>query len=569
MHVDAYFDYLMGRAHSYWTDIPPEHYPISEILRDGVAAKDDMALRALIPEIKPRRGRKRDDESDSDYTGSRDPQRQRLDNYADDMGRWAGGQNVGGMFGYASSQQQLSPSDGTMRTSPPWATSTDGMGAPMAHGGFWSKESKSTVGPSSASSGRRSGRRHGAKVVSSAWRSNGTGGSGKTRGRPPMNRTGNHHTLPAGQDGPFPPVSATERTTSPCPPQTTSSYLPHMQLHSTGPMSPLPPYVDHSAMPAMSNVGGTPGILPAPVPPPPPPSTNSGFDDSPPMMAQRSGRPDNCMHHLSTDHKGVDVHLTSPHMMHGMQGTVMPDGPGLEMHVPGSSHAINPTVANIALNSYGASQLGMPPNMHFAPVELMHGHHPHHLGEPHSPMDGGGGGGMHPMSVTSGTHSVTSDAAPSYTSDPIIDSTHKPGEGKDARSKEPIKPPMYQSRFGTGSPNDRTNIDELEAFFMTEMFAATWYDENNNRIAPCSVEEATALVAIIINDLTKAAASKEAFLINLAALAGGKILMANADVHVKRLERTAEHTKYDLSWELRYGDVRGQFSIQEAVPHAH
>ncbi|EPE03749.1 ars-binding protein [Ophiostoma piceae UAMH 11346] len=554
MHVDAFFDYLMGRSHPYWTEIPPDNYPISELLRDGVAAKDDMALRALIPEIKPRRGRKRDDESDSDYTGNRDPQRQRLDNYTDEMGRWAGGQNAGGIFGYPSNQQQLSP-DGTMRASPPWAGSTDSMSTPMSHGGFWGEDSKPAVAASSTSSGRRPGRRHGAKVVSSAWRSNGSGGSGKTRGRPPINRSGNHHALPPSQDGSFPPVSVIEQTTPPFPPQTTSTYLPHMESSAT--ISPLPPSAvttslpDLNAAPAMSSVGGPSGILPPPIPQ----SAYPGATDSP-----RSSQSNHASLQVP-DRKG-DVHLPPPHMQ-GLHSTVMPGGSGMGMHVQGIAHTVNPTVTNITLNSYGTNQLGMPPNMSFVPSELLHSQHPHHMGGSHSPM------GMHPMTATTDAPSVTSETAPSYTSEPIIDSTHKPGEGKNAR-KEPIKPPpMYQSRFGSGSPNDRTNIDELEAFFMTEMFAATWYDENDNKITPCSVEEASALVKIIINDLTKAAASKEAFLINLAALAGGKILMANTNVCVKRLETTAEYTKYDCRWELRYGDVRGQFSIQEAVPHAH
>ena len=543
MHVDAFFDYLMGRSHPYWTEIPPENHPISELLRDGVAAKDDMALRALIPEIKPRRGRRRDDESDTDYTGSREPQRQRLDNYTDEMGRWAGGQNAGGMFGYPSSQQQLTP-DGTMHASPPWAGSTDGIGTPMSHGDFWGEDSKSAAAASSTNAGRRPGRRHGAKVVSSAWRSNGSGGSGKTRGRPPINRSGIHHALPPSQDGSYPPVSIIEAATPPSPAQTTLSHHPHME--SSASISPLPPSTvaalpGLNTVPAMSNVGGMSGILP----PPTPQSAYHGPTDSP-----RIRRPD----HMSLQVPGRkgDVHLTSH--MQDLHSTVMPGGSG--MHAQGIAHSVNPTAANIALNSYGTSQLGMPPNMGYVPSELLHSPHPHHMG-------------MHPMTTTTGIPSIASEAAPGYTSEPILDSTPKPGEGKHAW-KEPIKPPpMYQSRFGSGSPNDRTNIDELEAFFMTEMFAATWYDENDNKITPCSVEEASALVEIVINDLTKAAPSKEAFLINLAALAGGKILMANTDVRVKRLETTADDTKYECSWELRYGDVRGRFAIQEAVPHVH
>ncbi|KAJ4306663.1 hypothetical protein N0V88_000027 [Collariella sp. IMI 366227] len=55
MHIDAFFEYLIGRESSYCTEIPAEQIPITELERDGVAAEDDMALRALLPQIKPRR----------------------------------------------------------------------------------------------------------------------------------------------------------------------------------------------------------------------------------------------------------------------------------------------------------------------------------------------------------------------------------------------------------------------------------------------------------------------------------------------------------------------------------
>ncbi|KAH9431329.1 hypothetical protein MCOR02_008625 [Pyricularia oryzae] len=53
MHVDAFFNYLYGEENEYFTDIPPEGTPITDVSRDGVAPEDDMALRALLPHIGP------------------------------------------------------------------------------------------------------------------------------------------------------------------------------------------------------------------------------------------------------------------------------------------------------------------------------------------------------------------------------------------------------------------------------------------------------------------------------------------------------------------------------------
>ncbi|PNS20482.1 hypothetical protein CAC42_5932 [Sphaceloma murrayae] len=58
-HVDAFFQYLMGRNHEYFTDIPPLSDPHPSEGRDGVLPGEDLALRALDPRLRPRRGRKR------------------------------------------------------------------------------------------------------------------------------------------------------------------------------------------------------------------------------------------------------------------------------------------------------------------------------------------------------------------------------------------------------------------------------------------------------------------------------------------------------------------------------
>src|SRR3954454_20052653 len=79
MHVNAFFDYLLDNPHPYWTQIPTDSNPVCEEGRDGVAAEDDMALRALLPHIRPRRGRKRPEE---DGLSNSPSQRPRLDSPA-------------------------------------------------------------------------------------------------------------------------------------------------------------------------------------------------------------------------------------------------------------------------------------------------------------------------------------------------------------------------------------------------------------------------------------------------------------------------------------------------------
>ena len=53
MHVDAFFDFLLQRPSTYWTDLPSDSDPVADSERDGVAAEDDMALRALMPQLNP------------------------------------------------------------------------------------------------------------------------------------------------------------------------------------------------------------------------------------------------------------------------------------------------------------------------------------------------------------------------------------------------------------------------------------------------------------------------------------------------------------------------------------
>ena len=79
MHIDAFFEYLSNKSHVYWTQIPSINEPPSGLGRDGVSPEEDLALRALLPETRPKRGRRKVEDRDDVSDGGKSPQRRRLD----------------------------------------------------------------------------------------------------------------------------------------------------------------------------------------------------------------------------------------------------------------------------------------------------------------------------------------------------------------------------------------------------------------------------------------------------------------------------------------------------------
>lgn len=63
MHVDAFFEYCLDHSHVYYTQLPPAG-PFVHDSRDGVPLEEDLALRALVPQWKPKRGRKRTEDKE-------------------------------------------------------------------------------------------------------------------------------------------------------------------------------------------------------------------------------------------------------------------------------------------------------------------------------------------------------------------------------------------------------------------------------------------------------------------------------------------------------------------------
>ncbi|KAL9076058.1 MAG: hypothetical protein Q9157_003786 [Trypethelium eluteriae] len=66
MHVDAFFEFLLDKPHVYYTHIPPADMPRPENGRDGVILEEDLAIRAIDPSYRPKRGRRKLDEQEDE-----------------------------------------------------------------------------------------------------------------------------------------------------------------------------------------------------------------------------------------------------------------------------------------------------------------------------------------------------------------------------------------------------------------------------------------------------------------------------------------------------------------------
>ncbi|KAJ4402409.1 hypothetical protein N0V91_007274 [Didymella pomorum] len=236
MHIDAFFEYMLGKQHPYYLQIPPPHDPFPEEGRDGVPLEEDLAIRALDPKFKPKRGRRKADDADEEMETEIDtPARKRpqLDTSI------PFGNAIQPQSAYPSSAHPDHHMGGFLTPHDPWTAAsaitpasvlnashrlkqqenlTPYSASPLSGGQQirWRLNSQepatphplSAVTPSSAhhffdepqsavtpSSARpRARRRHG-PAVSSAWSASGTTPGGKPRGRPPSNRST--------RDGPF------------------------------------------------------------------------------------------------------------------------------------------------------------------------------------------------------------------------------------------------------------------------------------------------------------------------------------------------------------------------------
>ncbi|KAK7550431.1 ARS binding protein 2-domain-containing protein [Phyllosticta citricarpa] len=213
LHIDGFFEFLRGRPHNYLHTIPPPDGPVPEV-RDGVALEEDLAVRALDPTFRPKRGRRKVDEDDGGNPTP--PKRPQLDtSFALNT------PHQHNHSAYAQSALALSaqPNDYDPWTAASLSAANTQRGlephsavtAPGGHQFRFSQDNPQTPHPLSAvspmtdrppdsafpddpssamtpSTSKRQRRRHG-PAVSSAWPGSSGGGGGKIRGRPPQNRS--------------------------------------------------------------------------------------------------------------------------------------------------------------------------------------------------------------------------------------------------------------------------------------------------------------------------------------------------------------------------------------------
>ncbi|KAK2001285.1 ARS binding protein 2 [Colletotrichum falcatum] len=468
MHLDAFFEYLMDHPHPYWTEIPNDPNPVCEAGRDGVSAEDDMALRALLPQIRPRRGRKRPDEDESSGSPS---QRARLDSPPAKSGHAPGRAETSGPW---SAHPDSFRSSANSALASAWPPVHDAVQTPLTAfpqgpmsaltpstrtGGFWGDaEPGSAITPSRS---KGSYRRHGAKAVSSAWRGGGPGGSGKTRGRPPINKTN--------VDGLFVAFSSENQSRKATSPGAKSS--PGQISFSVSIPNNVPP-----TMPP-DNVRAPPGARPA----------------RPSISLQVPERSAGTVR-LATPPPPVVVINADPALPNSMDPVT--GAP------PAKSRTDNGTVppgTTPCMNLHDRPALGMP-------------------------LIGQGSGDPNPAE----------DAAVAG---------------------------MFENM------EDRTNIDAVLGYFAHETANGDWFDAQDNPIDKCSIAEAYALVYTTVERMWQTAPNQDAFLLNLAALAGGRALMATSKLRCKREEEFEDRATYSCTWQYRLGSIRGKYNMWQTVKY--
>lgn len=322
MHVDAFFEYCLGHPHAYYTTLPPNGQFISES-RDGVPLEEDLALRALVPQWKPKRGRKRADERDVEEEKA--AKRPSLDTSV-------GGLQPGGFQPHSVTFPQSAIPFSAFPEDDPWMTAsssfpaqggsepqgqdlrwrllereTSPTGYPQsaiiprgsqASDALMSAEPRSAVTPSTGEKSRAR-RKHG-PAVSSAWPNSNGLSTGKSRGRPPNK-----------------PSSGSFST---------------FQVNQSRESSQVPPNSVPQPSPPIGHEG-------------PPPVPNSDYTQSP--TPAQHGRPGKLQLQVPK-HMGAPVRLATPPtvLVNGVNGAVMPQ--------PQESHQPPPPRPPVASSATGS-----------------------------------------------------------------------------------------------------------------------------------------------------------------------------------------------------------------------
>lgn len=284
--MDAFFAFLWGRPKPYQTERPPPTATVADTPRDSIPLEEDLAIRALLPEWRPKRGRRKAEDLETADADGNAVKRQNVRASSADFSNMFDEQ-------YSAAPSSALPWSAQPTTADAWtaaqvaiapktpsSTQTPSSGQLSAaranQGSSWRynnnntttiNETPSTPYPQSAITPRqnylsspkidepksahpsttskspsRARKRH-APAVSSAWPSTANGTTAKIRGRPPSNRSV--------QDGPFStfPANPTSRdaqvVVSGGPVISTNSSTPAPDSQSNGglsqSLSPNPP----------------------------------------------------------------------------------------------------------------------------------------------------------------------------------------------------------------------------------------------------------------------------------------------------------------------------------------
>ncbi|XP_044724479.1 ARS binding protein 2 domain-containing protein [Hirsutella rhossiliensis] len=456
MHVRAFFEYLMSMPNDYWTNLPADPNPIACPVRDGVAVEDDMALRALIPHIRPKRGRKR---PDADEPVASPAQKSRLSDpsMVDDHPQpWSAHPPGQGPLPAAAADPEQDGDEWGRNDSlqTPLSRWPQSVVTPSSRGTFWDDtlEPRSAVTPSRP---KPSSHRRGAKNVSSAWKPGGICAGAKQRGRPPVNRT------PV--DGPSP---------------ASQSWKPFQDV-------------------------------------------DPSFTGPPPAMKQEQ------------DHYQPEPpHHENPH-----KGSSRPSRPSISLQVPEREG--------------GAVRLATPPS----PRQT----EPAESGQQGSGAAAAAAAEQGPQQDASQTKQTSNgwERLAKEATDAYEQASNVPSNGCEGPEN---MPEYYFEKM-----EDRTNVDALVSYFVRSMSDSEWVDLEGNPDEPASVEESTALVNAMLQNMFKTSTSPQAFLINLAALAGSMTLVTTRPKCVRMGENDDSYV-YKCDWEYRFGHVKGGFTMPQYVP---
>lgn len=594
MHVDAFYEYLLENPHPYYTEIPSTSNPVTEGGRDGVAAEDDMALRSLLPHIRPRRGRKRPDET----TMSRSPSNQRpkmIDAASSDgatteqqeLDFWATSPDPRSNDFLYAPQDQFNrmamdmPHGSTTASS--WMQPEDFSQTPISTHSYaaitpfetlntlWSDPNHESTAEGFSSgaitpTGSKQNRRHGAKVVSSAWRSGGPGGSGKTRGRPPMKRQHTSHPQQNGKGQNKGELSlfSTYQTSG------QSSSPPSTLGHNT-------PLMSSSTMPtALMTVGSDLPTTTITAVPDTAFENQSLFDMKTQEQHDRDERklPGQLSLQLEVPERlGGDIGMASSYSHH--ERTPIPillnDGASIASEHPSMfapQGLITPEMHLMQVNPIASSAQDM-----YLPPDFQQRQGAH---DPQLRMASQGTTLYHreasmPQGMirsNSQQHRMLQHSQP-----PISTAT----------SKAVVPDPTIGSRGVTYQDStDRTNLDNVESLIAYTLLSASWHDAAGQSIPACEVEEAVSIASALIETVRKGATSQETFLSNISTLTGTTFLKRpeGHTVRVYRIDDGEERedseqsgrsrireSVYDIHWDLRLGDIRGGFHLREKVKY--